>query len=287
MNNIDTKNPLEREPITTDLVDTKTAIEFQNMQKDEYTDVAHKAWENLIAPHTANQKALAEQVQAAKNAEEKLQNNPYAKDKLVQTLQTKIDTDPALTDADGNKIQELLKQGKYREAIKAGFELISNAIFGGKERKTEIGFPKFRQLDEEVSKLDLGKKSTSELTSLQEYFEGKISDAGSVKRKVSYTYLLSAVKDQVAQRDEKAKSRTEIIEKQLQVGSVILLNKQNAGTGGMLLQDLSENDVDMTHVIVITEMGPPVRFSHATEHKFSNTNRSGVETNVPLWDYLK
>lgn len=211
----------------------------------------------------------------------------FLKQSDVQKMIKKIDEDPKLKDPWLNKVAVLIKNWKYMEAVKVWFELIMNAIFSGKDGKTALGFPQFAFLNEDIQKLDLSTKSPAELLVLKDEFTKKIADADSVKRRISYTYIVSHIIDTYEKKDNPHVNKMQIVEKQLQVWSVLLLNKQNTGIWGKLLQWISDNDVDMTHVIVITEKWPPTLFSHATEHKYGNNAQSWVETNVPLWDYLK
>lgn len=218
---------------------------------------------------------------------EQIKQNPTVENLIVKEMFDKIDKDNTLKDVWWNKIQELLKEWKIWEAITTWLDIIMNSIFGKKDKKTELFFPQFKHLDEDIVKLDLWNKSLTELEWLKKWFEDKVSNADSVKRKISYTYMLSKIIEQYEHRKYPNTTWLQIIEKQLTIWSVILLNKQNAGAWGKMLQSIWDWDVDMTHVIVVTEMWPPIKFSHATEHKFSNSSQSWIETNVPLWDYLK
>ncbi len=221
---------------------------------------------------------------------DKINQNPSIENPIVKEMFAKIDKDTALKDETWGKIQDLLKEWKIREAIKAWFDLIFNSIFGSKDKNktTELFFPQFKHLEADIAKLDLWAKTPSELIELKNSFENKISSADSVKRKISYTYILSRIIEQYERKEHPAITWLQIVEKQLTVWSVILLNKQKPWVWGQLLQWVwGAADVDITHVVVITQMWPPIAFSHATEHKFSNSSQSGVETNVPLWDYLK
>ncbi len=225
----------------------------------------------------------------------KIQNNPKASEivdlvkqwKVVEAVTLKIDSDPTMKDPETNKIAKLLKEWKILEAISEWFTLLFNSIFGDGNGNTELFFPQFEDLNKYIAEMNLDTKSLPELENLTKEFEEKIGKADSVKRKISYTYILSAIKVATEKKQNPETNLIKITEKQLEVGSVILLNKQKAGTWWKLLQGVSKDDVDFTHVIVITEKWPPPKFSHATEHKYWNSAQSGIETNVPLWDYLK
>ena len=104
---------------------------------------------------------------------DKMKQNPSLDNPLVKEMFEKIDKDNTLHDESWNKIQNLLKEWKVREAIKTWFDLIINSIFGEKDKsnKTELFFPQFKHLDGDIVKLDLQHKSLSELEWLKKWFE--------------------------------------------------------------------------------------------------------------------
>jgi hypothetical protein len=218
---------------------------------------------------------------------DKIKQNPTVENPAINQMFDQIDKNETLKDAEWNKISQLLKEWKIMQAIEEWFKIIMWSIFGDKNKQTELFFPQFKHLDADIAKLDLSHKSLSELEGLRTLFDDKIASADSVKRKISYTYMVSKIIDQYERVKDPNTNWLQIIEKQLTVWSVLLLNKKNAWVWWKMLQAVWAEDIDMTHVIVITEKWPPIKFSHATEHKFGNSSQSWVEVNVPLWEYLK
>ncbi len=110
-----------------------------------------------------------------------------------------------------------------------------------------------------------------------------IDNATNIKKKLGYVYGKSRMDDYVSLQDKPSLTTYEMLAGKLHIGDVLLLNKENAGIGGNLINNLSDNDVDATHSIVITNESP-LQFSHAGEKLSGGT---GVEYNVNLQDYMK
>lgn len=240
---------------------------------------------------TEESKETQQALASTKKELESLKWNVEGSEKDAQILMTELDhqitTNPKLKDSLNPKIKDLLTQGKIFEAFKVGFSVLWKSIFG--EKEGEIWFPDFSDIDTWIQKLD--QKSLLQLETLLAQCQKKLEDAWSIKHKIAYTKALSAIKDRIFAQKHPEMAKDEAfskkIENEVEVWTVILLNKKDPWTWGKMLQNLDNEDIDMTHVIVVTSKWPPPLFSHATEHMVGDASRAGVENDVNLIDYIK
>lgn len=212
---------------------------------------------------------------------EQLQSNQA----LLTTIKDQIESNQKLNDPTTPNIKELLQRGEIMKAIEIGFNALWATIFW--DQHSQLFFSQFQEIATSLQAEKLKEKSDAELNFLREQFELHSSTASSTKRRIAYTKALSIIKDEQKSRHQPELKFEEKLAQEIEVGSVLLLNKKDAGFGGKLLQNLSDEDVDMTHVIVITQKWPPLRFAHSTGQKFSNPNTGGVESDISLLEYLQ
>ena len=154
-------------------------------------------------------------------------------------------------------------------------------------------------LSENIDKLTL-----SELETQKNYINNKISNCWWIKRKIGLTYAASRLLDEIVFKKDPSKlwmrwwsddtSNTSankcIIAKmaqQVQPGDIIAINKSEQGTGDKLLTQISDEDLDTSHVLIITDVDPAtwtIIVAHSTSSKL-NSNGAWVETNISLTDY--
>lgn len=207
--------------------------------------------------------------------------------KMITEVTQQISGNPAYQDMPHSQLLHLLQQGEYMEVFKLGFDILWKSIFSQKEG--EIWFPQFHDLDQREKVID--QKSHVELKELLISFDAQIAQERPIKEKIAFTKVISMLKDKIYQHEHPwSLGKKQILEdklmKELEVGSIILMNKQESWIGWRLLKNLDSNDIDMTHILVVTDKWPPPLFSHSTQNKVSNWWGSGVENDVHLIDYI-
>ena len=140
-------------------------------------------------------------------------------------------------------------------------------------------------MEDEIKNLNLDTKTTNELTIIINQFEQKVSNSLNVKQKNAFTRAMSIVKEKLLIKNNPNADMFDVLQQEIEVWSVLLMNKSNSGFGGRLLKNISNSDIDMTHVIVITKKWPPIKFAHSWS-KFK-WKWEWVETDVDLISYLK
>lgn len=204
---------------------------------------------------------------------------------LINTLEDQIKNEYSGEVMQVPQIKDLLEKWEFMEAVKVWLNMLWEAVFNSQD--SQLFFQYFTSIEETLQAEKIKDKTDAELDFLKQQLDLHIDTAWTTKQRLAYTKALSIIKDELKLRHNPDVNFETKIAEEIEEWSVLLLNKKDAGFGGKLLQSLSRDDVDMTHVIVITQKGPPIRFAHATGQKFSDRSRSGIESDVPLLEYLK
>jgi len=133
------------------------------------------------------------------------------------------------------KIKELIKEGKFTEVINQVFIFLSSFIFW---KKGSIWLDAYKDLDLEIAWLWLDQKTLFELSKILEDIDAKINTTKDINKKMRFTYILTAIKNQQIKKEEwKDFNKYELLSKNLQregkynssiqAWQVLLLNKEN------------------------------------------------------------
>lgn len=215
-------------------------------------------------------------------------------DKAAQDMQSAINTDPTLSEnTDQNNAFQNLKTALEKQpqdlveiwvALKAAWEYVRTIFFGNNlNQKTALGFVDFDKVQDQIHDILSKNPTKADIQKTLENLQKLIENEDGLKKKLGYVYGSSRLQDQLSLTDKPQQSTYELLAGHLHVGDVLLLNKEKPGIGGNMLNNLSPNDVDATHTVVITNESP-LQFSHAGERLSGGV---WVEYNADLKDYLK
>lgn len=246
---------------------------------------------------------------------EAVKNTPEVKDKTdVAKLVTAIKNNKNLDDPmSPNRAQEMLeaiKSGDVSKVLKIGMAFLNDVLWDNKwkewsswsswfEDNKEIGefIAKLKTEASTLSKEDLMKKKDEFLANLkwQEW----------TKRKIGMVFALSRVLDEICQKDP-SKDRLKAIDKdgkpnpkpanelaianmaqQVKPWDVLVVNKTEKVEADKLLTELRKDDLDASHVMIVTAVNPEtgkITVAHSTTNKVNGEGR-WVELDVNLSDY--
>lgn len=228
-----------------------------------------------------------------------IKNNDYLRKFLY-----KIDNNPTLNDPAGNYISTFINKIKSYDfigAMKSLFSYIEELLWPTNLNiKETFWFSNNKEINEFIEWIHHNKDTLtiSELNQYQESLQAKINNTKTIKRKIGLTYALSHIIDEISLQQkpdqlwrQKHKSENDIkisrMAQHVQKWDILAINKSEQKIGDKLLTSLSQDDLDTSHVLIITDVNPEtgdITVAHSTASKI-NEKGAGVETNVSLKEY--
>ena len=286
----------------------------------EVTDSPPEKKKELVSPVSESSdvtkpvvsEPIASPAQVDKDLNEKLatieSNTPLWKnvDKLVQNVaQDKNLEDPQHP----NKIQSLisaLQAWNISEALSIAFSFFKWVMWPGDGPEWTFWFKESKEVHEFILWLsqNIDHLSVAELESQKNNLSDKISSCSGIKKKIGLTYALSRLVDEIVYKKDpskawmkgwsdslSSKSANECaiarMAQQVLPGDVLAINKSEKKTGDKLLTELADDDMDTSHVLIVTHVDADagtITVAHSTASKL-NSKGSWVETNVSFADY--
>lgn len=220
------------------------------------------------------------------NLENTFNNNNEKKEIPAELNQIfeKIDKSEAFDPDKEPELRDYIQKWERFGAIKEIFKILWRFLKGS----SETWFWEFKDLGEEIKKLDLDSKTSNDLVSLIEEFENKISKTGDIKKDLKLTYILSAIKDKKILKDKPDATKKELLQENLEIWDVILLNKKmkKRDTWAKALKAYDwKYETDFIHSAIIISKDP-IKIRHSTTFTAQKSWKWHVEE-VNLFDYLK
>jgi len=176
-------------------------------------------------------------------------------------------------------LKDFIKQKKRRKALFELFRIIWRLIAS----ENEIWFEEFSNLD--IKSLNLDERTLSQLQNLIKLFEKMISSVSDIKKKLKFTYILSAVKDRIYLEKNSITNSEELLRKNLRVGDIILLNKKvgKKDIWTKLLEAYDDNyDTDFWHAAIVVSVDPII-IRHSTAFASDGSKKWSVEESSLSW----
>lgn len=150
-------------------------------------------------------------------------------------------------------LRDFINQKRWGKAIFELFKIIWRLI----SSDNQIWFSEFSNLD--VKSLNLDKKTKLQLKTLIKLLEKAINNVSDIKKKLKFTYLLSAVKNKYLERRDSVIDGEELLKKNLEIWDIVLLNKK-VGIKDLwtkLLEAYDDNyDTDFWHAAIVISVDP-------------------------------
>lgn len=200
-----------------------------------------------------------------------------------------------------------IKAWHISEAISIAFSFLKWVMWPGTGPEGTFWFKDNREVHDFILWLsqNVDHLSIAELESQKNNLANKISSCSWVKRKIGLTYALSRLLDEIIYKKDTSKlwmrwssddfstskSTNECIiarmAQQVQPGDILAINKSEKKTGDKLLTELTDDDLDTSHVLIVTHVDTnagTITVAHSTTSKL-NSKGSWVETNVSFAEY--
>lgn len=157
-------------------------------------------------------------------------------------------------------LRDFIDQKKRRKALFELFKIIWRLI----SSENKIWFEEFGNLD--VKSLNLDEKTVFQLKNLIKLFEKIINNVSDIKKKLRFTYVLSAIKNEYLEKKDSVTDVEELLKKNLKIGDIILLNKKvdKKDIWTKLLEAYDDNyDTDFWHAAIVISVDPII-IRHST-----------------------
>lgn len=208
-----------------------------------------------------------------------------------------------------NKIQSFisaLQAWNISEALSIAFSFFKWVMWSGTGPEWTFWFKENKEVHAFVLWLsqNIDNLSPAELESQKKNLSDKISSCSWVKRKLGLTYALSRLLDEIVYKNDDGKDWMKgwsdssssksanacaiaRMAQQVQPGDVLAINKSEKKAGDKLLTELADDDMDTSHVLIVTHVDPDagtITVAHSTASKL-NSKGSWVETNISFTAY--
>lgn len=231
--------------------------------------------------------------------------------KQADILTQAIAKDPLLQDSEHkNIVQEFmnsLKSWDISGAFTSLFSFLQWVMWPWQNPESTFWFKDNKEIQDFLERLSKNhdKMSITELENQKNNLINKIDWISGVKRKLWLTYALSRLLDEIIvkkdpnklwmmwERDWKIANKTPNecaiarMSQQVKPGDIFAVNKSEQQMWDKLLTQLSDDDVDTSHVLIVTAVDPEsgkITVAHSTWSKV-NSSWKWVETNLDFAQY--
>ncbi len=174
-------------------------------------------------------------------------------------------------------LKDYIKNKNVLGAVTEFFGILGRFLAGS---SNDTGLDEYSFLDEKIENF-LGALSNSQLHTMQNELDVQISHTDDLHKKMSFLYVLSALKDEYEKRHKEDISGFDLLRPQLEPGTVLLLNKQASGIWVdplwklMRSADAGKYPTVFTHSIIITKVEQDrIFFAHSG---WKTTGWMGIE----------
>ncbi len=196
--------------------------------------------------------------------------------KLIDSIDNWPIFNPSLT------LKNYIEKKEWSKVVFEFFSIIWRLL----SHKNEIWFNEFNNLD--IRSLKLDEKNASELSALIKVFEKKIDETSDIKKDLTFTYVLSTIKNKLLEKEHWIKDKEEQLKKNLAVWDVILLNKEvgKKDIWTKLLEAYDSNyDTDFWHVAIVIATDP-LTVRHSTTETWKKSDKDWFVEETELNSYL-
>ncbi len=276
----------------------------------------HKKEYSPIQTNTQQKKEEQnEKVVADVNLEKELENIPSNTEwwQKIDNLVNAVNNDPTLKDPENKSIVQKfidsLKSGDISWAFTSLFGFLQWVMWPWEKLESTFWFKDNKEIQDFLTRLswNYDKMSITQLEHQKDNLINKIESTTGVKRKLWLTYALSRLLDEIVVKKDTNKTwimweRNGIIPdktpnqcaiarmaQQVKPGDVLAVNKSEQKMWDKLLTQLSDDDIDTSHVLIVTAVDPEsgkITVAHSTQSKV-NSSWKWVETNLDFADYTK
>jgi len=281
--------------------------EVSTNQKKEYKPISTNPKQEK---EEKNEKVIADS-NLEKELEKISSNTEWWKN--IDTLVNSINSNPDLKDPENKNIVQKfidsLKSGDISWAFTSLFWFLQWVMWPWEKMDSTFWFKDNKEIQDFLTRLswNYDKMSLTELETQKDNLINKIEWVVWVKRKLWLTYALSRLLDEIVVKRDTKKTwimweRNGIIPnktpnecaiarmaQQVKPGDVLAVNKSEQKMWDKLLTQLSDDDIDTSHVLIVTGVDPEswkITVAHSTQSKV-NSSWKWVETNLDFGEYTK
>lgn len=227
-------------------------------------------------------------------------------DKLTQAIQE----DPTLKDPEHKNVvqnfMESIKSGNYIDAFKSLFDFVKNILWPNDANDNTFWFKDNKEIQNFMIRLskNIDHLSIVELENQQKNLINKIENTSGVKKKIGLTYALSRLLDEIVYKKHPNKSwmkwhsdgsvwdhinniNIAKMAQQVKPWDILAVNKSEQKIWDKLLTRLADDDLDTSHVLIVTAVDSEsgkITVAHSTWSKV-NSSWKWVETNLDFAKY--
>lgn len=229
----------------------------------------------------------------------------------IDNLVNEINNNPELKDPENKNIVQKfinsLKTWNISDAFSSLFSYIQWVMWDSEMATNDtVWFQDNKEIQEYMDRLITNKDNYTiqQLKDQKNILQNKIDNISWTKRKISATYALSRLLDEISEKEypERWKKRRDWassisdkinnstigkMSQHVKPGDVLAVNKSEQKMWDKLLTQFTEWDFDTSHVLIVTAVDPEsgkITVAHSTGSKL-NSEWSWVETNLDLAQY--